>query len=182
MTWDIRGLKRQGTEGWRARTGVQRQQGQPYVLEPGLADDLSIPLDPGVNLAGWINPFSLSQYQSALNTTNSVLIAPANLRRSYLILQNQGPGNAFIAFGASAVAPTATQNASCLQLSSTQFYEQVGGGSMNPLTGMPAPGLFVTPDYIQGITDAAGTTVLVLEGVFMLSRWANVIAPNVAKV
>jgi len=179
--WNVAGLKRQGYKPWGPQTGVEEQQGAPYPLQGDLADVLQTPLDPGVNLAGWINPFSLSQYQVALSTTQDVLIAPANLRRSYLILQNQGPGNAFIAFGAGAVAPTASQNANCLQLTSTQFYEQVGGGTMNPLSGMPAPGLFVSPDYIRGVTDTANTTVLVLEGVFMLSRWSNIIPANVSR-
>lgn len=180
--WDVSNLKRRGYAAWRPQTGVEAAQGSPYPLQGNLADALQVPLDPGVNLAGWINPFSLSQYQVNLLTTNDVLVAPANLRRSYLVIQNQGPGNAFIAFGAGAIAPTVSQNATCLQLTATQFYEQVGGGTMNPVSGMPAPGLFVSPDYLRGVTDTAGTTMLIMEGVFMLSRWANVIASGAANV
>jgi hypothetical protein len=171
--WNARDLKRRGAQRWRPQTGIEASQGNPYPLQRGLGDQLGVPLDPGVNLAGWVNPFSLSQYQSLLNVNQAVQIAPANLRRSYLIMQNQGPGNAFIAFGATAMAPTALTNASCLQLIQTQFYEQVGGGSMDLVTGNPKPGLFVSPDYITGITDTANTTVLILEGVFQLSRWAQ---------
>lgn len=173
--WNVSDLKRQGSQGWRPQSGIEAVHGQPYPLERGLADALQVPLDPGVNLAGWINPFSLSQYQILLQTANAVNVAPGNLRRAYLVLQNQGPGNAFVAFGASASVPTATQNANCLQLVQTQFYEQVGGGTMDIDTGYPAPGLFVSPDYITAITDTATTTILVMEGVFQLSRWSNVI-------
>jgi len=176
--WDVEDLKRRSTGGWRPQTGIEAQQGRPYRLKPGLANSLSIPLDPGVNMEGWLNPYSLTQYNAALNTSQSVLVAPANLRRTYLVLQNQGPGNAFVAFGASATAPTLLANSNCLQLVSTQAYEQVGGGSMDPETSLPKPGLFVSPDYITAITDTSNTTLLVLEGVFMLSRWANIIAAH----
>jgi hypothetical protein len=175
QAWNLRDLRSRGKQPWRPQTGIEALQGRPYPLERDLGEALQTPLDPGVNLAGWINPYSLSQYQVALSTTQSVQVAPPNLRRTYLILQNQGPGNAFIAFGAEAVAPTATANASCLQLITTQFYEQVGGGSMDAGSGLPRPGLFVSPDYIRGITDTSGTTLLVMEGVFVLSRWASVI-------
>jgi hypothetical protein len=171
--WNVRRLKQVGAQGWRPQTGIEWSQGNPYPLERGLADQLSVPTDPGVNLAGWINPYSLTQYQIALNTNQAAQVAPGNLRRAYLIMQNQGPGNAFVAFGATAIAPTALANASCLQLIQTQFYEQVGGGSMDIITGYPVPGLFVSPDYITAITDQASTTILVLEGVFQLSRWAQ---------
>ncbi len=175
MAWNVADLKSRGRSRWRPQTGIEAAQGNPYRMQPGMGDSLAIPLDPGINLSGWINPFSLSQYQIALNVNQAVQAAPANLRRSYLIMQNQGPGNAFVAFGATAIAPTLLANASCLQLITTQFYEQVGGGSMNPVTGMPAPGLFVSPDYITAITDTAGTTLLILEGVFQLSRWSGVL-------
>lgn len=174
--WNARDLKRRGFQRWRPQTGVEANQGNPYPLQRGLADQSVVPLDPGVNLAGWINPYSLSQYQIALNTSQAVLAAPANLRRAYLILQNQGPGNAFIAFGATAQAPTATTNANCLQLIQTQAYEQIGGGSMDLTTLNPLPGVFVSPDYVTSITDTSGTTLLILEGVFQLSRWAQFIS------
>ncbi len=173
--WNIADLKARGFQAWRPQTGIEALQGRPYPLERKLNDQLQVPLDPGVNLTGWINPYSLTQYQAALLTTGAVVIAPANLRRTYLNIQNQGPGNAYVSFGAQAVAPTATAAANCLQLVTTQFYEQIGGGSMDPLTGMPKPGLFVSPDYLTAITDTAGTTMLILEGVFLLSRWANVL-------
>jgi hypothetical protein len=178
--WNLQALKRQGYQGWRPQTGIEQAQGRPYRLEGNLANKLAIPLDPGVNLSGWINPYSLTQYQAALSTTAATLIAPANLRRAYLIIQNQGPGNLFIAFGATAIAPTGTQNANCMQLITTQLYEQVGGGSMDIDTGYPVPGLFVSPDYITGITDTALTTALVLEGVFQLARWATIRAASLS--
>lgn len=177
--WNTRALKARGTQAWRPQTGIEAVQGNPYRYEKKTAQGLSVPLDPGINLAGWVNPYSLSQYQVALNTLNAVQVAPPNLRRAYLILQNQGPGNIYIAFGASAQAPSATQNANCLQLITTQFYEQIGGGSMDITTGTPRPGLFVSPDYITGITDTAATTVLVLEGVFQLSRWAQFVRGDI---
>lgn len=173
--WNVVGLKQRGYTRWRPQTGVEASQGNPYPMNRDFADKLQIPLDPGINLAGWLNPYSLSQYSVLLNTGNAVQVAPANLRRTYLIMQNQGPGNAFIAFGATAIAPTTLANASCLQLITTQFYEQVGGGYMDPTTGFPKPGLFVSPDYITGITDTAGTTMLIMEGVFQLARWADIL-------
>jgi hypothetical protein len=88
-------------------------------------------------------------------------------------MQNQGPGNVFVNFGQSATAPvTAGAPANCLQLITTQFYEQIGGGSVN-MDGFPMPSAFVSPDYVSAITDTAGTTMIVGEGVFMLSRFAR---------
>lgn len=175
MAWDVKNLKARGFQRWHPQTGIEQVQGRPYRLEGNLADKLQTPLDPGVNLAGWVNPYSLTQYNVLLQTANAVQAAPANLRRAYLIIQNQGPGNAYVAFGSGAIVATATAPANCLQLVPTQFYEQVGGGSMDINTGNPKPGLFVSPDYLSAITDTSGTTLLILEGVFMLSRWASIL-------
>lgn len=171
--WDVARLRARAGNTWRPSTGIDAQRGDPYSTQPQISRALQTPADPGVNLQGWINPYSLTFYSVLLNTNNPVQCAPPNLRRAYLILQNQGPGNIYLNFGQSATAPNSASNANCMQLITTQFYEQIGGGSVDLTTGLPIAGNFVSPDYVSAITDTATTTLLVGEGVFMLSRWSG---------
>jgi hypothetical protein len=166
--WNIASLRARGTRRrWAPQTGIEAVLGDPYASDPGVSDQLEVPLDPGINLLGWINPYSLTMYQALLSTTSAVQVAPPNLRRCYLILQNQGPGNAFVNFGQAAVAPTATLAANCLQLIQTQFYEEIGGGGFDFDRQMSMPNAFVSPDYVSAITDTATTTLLIAEGVWV---------------
>ena len=169
--WNISNLRARAGHAFNPQTGIEQSQGDLYKRFPGVGAQVRQALDPGVNLQGWVNPYSMVLYNVGLNVNQPVQAAPPNLKRAYLIVQNQGPGNVFLNFGQAAVAPTVGQNANCLQLIQTQFYEQVGGGSVDMITGLPIAGLFVSPDYLSAITDMATTTLMVAEGVFMISRW-----------
>ncbi len=48
----------------------------------------------------------------------------------------------------------------------TQTYEQIGGGDVDLNTDQTRAYCFVSPNYISAITDTAGTTVLLGEGVW----------------
>lgn len=172
---NVTALRALTDRGWRPQTGIEAAQGNPYYSQRALGRALRTPADPGINLQGWINPYSLTFYQIAVLTAQPVQAFPPNLRRVYLLLQNQGPGNLYINFGQDAVAPTLLQNANCLQLITSQFYEQIGGGSVDS-NGFPIASDFVSPDYGSVITDTAGTTLLIGEGVFMIDRWATALA------
>lgn len=166
-------LRRRATQAWRPQTGVDASQGAPFASDPSLVEAYQQPLDPGVNLSGWINPYSFTIYQLALSTTQALRMAPPNLRRCYLIMQNQGPGNVFVNFGQDAVVPTLTLPSNCLQLITTQFYEQIGGGGFNFDTGNSQPNAFVSPDYVSAITDTAGTTMIIGEGVWINRQFSR---------
>jgi hypothetical protein len=172
--WDLARLRAIGTQrNFRPQSGIEAVQGDPYASVPGIGAQLRVPADPGINLLGWINPYSLTMYQVALSTTSAVQVVPPNLRRCYLLIQNQGPGNAFVNFGQAAVQPTALLNANCLQLITTQAYEQIGGGGFDFDRQLSNPNAFVSPDYVSAITDTAATTLMVAEGVWVNRQYAR---------
>lgn len=159
MTWDIDDLRRQGTRRWFPQTGVEDNQGPPS-MRPGALDALQIPRDPGLNNPGFNNPYALTFYGPiGLSTSIATVVLQSNKRRTYLLLQNQGPGNIWVNFGQDA----STTN--CLQLVTTQALEQIGGGFVKLSSGEVFPNAFVAADFISAITDTAGTTMLAGEGV-----------------
>ncbi len=145
---------------WRPASGVEQSQGNPYYNLPGVQDQFNIPADPGISYKGWLNPFRSATYLVALSTTNPVLALPGNMRRTYLLVQNLGPGNVWINFGTDAAVNT------CHYLVATQFYEQIGGGSFDYDRERSVANSFVTRDYVSMIADAASTFAVVTEGLW----------------
>jgi hypothetical protein len=168
--WNTAEVMDAGTQEPFPASGVEQAQGPAYP--PEIMQALAKPQAFGLNLTGWINPYSFTLYTYPLSTTQPTRVIPANLRRAYLIMQNQGPGNAFVNFGQDVTAASATANSNGLQLIQTQFYEQIGGGGLDA-GGNSRAVCFVSPDYVSIITDTAGTTMLIGEGV-----WRYVTAPG----
>lgn len=163
--WDIQRLRAAGTRAWAPSTGVEENQGPPS-MRPGALEQLQIPRDPGLNNPGFNNPFQLTFYGPILLlTTLSTIILQSNRRRTYLLIQNQGPGNVWVNFDADVTAANATRNSNGLQLVTTQALEQIGGGFVKISNGEVIPSSFVTGGYVSAITDTAGTTMLAGEGV-----------------
>ena len=144
-------------------TGVDQNQGPIYARD--IQYVLDQPQDLGLNVLGFINPYSLTFYSVDMLVGEPTQAVPPNQRRTYLILQNQGPGNIWINFGQGVTVATVAANSNGLQLIQTQVYEQIGGGYMSSI-GESITQCFVSPDYISATTDQAGTTLLVGEGVW----------------
>lgn len=163
--WDINRLRQQGTRPWEPASGIEENQGPPS-MRPGQLQQLQVPRDPGLNIPGFNNPWILTLYGPiALSTTISTIILQGNRRRTYLLIQNQGPGNVWVNFDADVTRATATANSNGLQLVTTQALEQIGGGFVKLSTGEVIPNSFVTGGNVTAITDTAGTTMLAGEGV-----------------
>lgn len=156
-------IKALGTQRHVPATGIEENQGRLYPSDIQRA--LDIPQDLGVNVKGFVNPYSLTFYSYGLSTSIATRVVPPNIRRVYLILQNQGPGNIWINFGQDVTIATVDSNSNGMQLIETQIYEQIGGGYMDE-HGVSITNCFVSPDYISVITDTADTTILVGEGVW----------------
>lgn len=165
-------VKALGTQDYAPATGVEQSQGSPYP--PDIQTQLDVPQDLGINLVGYVNPYSLTFFSANCSTSTALRVVPANQRRVYLILQNQGPGNIWLNFGQDVTIATLASNSNGLQLVQQQAYEQIGGGYM-ALSGESRPFCFVSPDYISAITDQAGTTLLVGEGVWRPSQSADLL-------
>ena len=163
-SFDPRRVKALGTQRHVPASGVEETQGPLYA--PGIQRQLDVPQDLGINVQGYVNPFSLTFYSASLQTDIAVQAVPPNKRRVYLLLQNQGPGNIWLNFGQGVTIATVSANSNGLQLIQTQVYEQIGGGYMKMDTGESIPQCFVSPDYISAITDTDGTTLLVGEGIW----------------
>lgn len=146
---------------WRPATGIEDAQGEPYFNQPGVLEALQMPADPGINLRGFLNPYKMSSYLvGPILTTNPIIALPGNLRRTYLMIQNNGPGNLYINFGTDAGVGI------CHQLIQTQFYEQIGGGFYDYESNHSRAGCFVTRDYLSMISDNSTTTAIVSEGIW----------------
>lgn len=156
-------IKALGTQRHVPASGVEQNQGRLYA--PAIQQELDIPRDLGVNVQGFVNPYSLTFYSYGLSTSVPTRVVPPNIRRVYLILQNQGPGNIWLNFGQDVTIANAAANSNGMQLIQTQIYEQIGGGYMDE-AGTSITNCFVSPDYISVITDTVGTTMLVGEGVW----------------
>lgn len=169
LDWTNQRLRTRGTRRWEPASGVEDNQGAPS-MRPGELAALQVPRDPGLNTLGFNNPYRMAMYgpiQLSTNVQTSIL--SANKNRVYLILQNQGPGNVWVGFGQDVTAPTVLANSNGLQLVATQVLEQIGGGFVVLATGQVIPQAFVTADYIQAITDTAGTTMLAMEGIALFA-------------
>ena len=153
-------------------TGVDQNQGPLYARD--IQRQLDVPQDLGLNVLGFVNPYSLTFYSVDMLVGEPTQAVPPNQRRTYLILQNQGPGNIWINFGQGVTVATVASNSNGLQLIQTQVYEQIGGGYMSSI-GESITQCFVSPDYISATTDQAGTTLLVGEGVWRPQAGANLL-------
>ncbi len=165
--FDLDGIKALGTQANFPASGIEQSQGPAY--SPDIQRALDVPQDMGINVRGFVNPYSLTFYTYPVQIDLAIRVVPANLKRVYLIIQNQGPGNVFLNFGQDVTPATIVSNSNGMQLIQTQIYEQIGGGRMNP-DGSSETNAFVSPDYVSIITDTAGTTVLIGEGVWQPSR------------
>jgi hypothetical protein len=153
-------------------TGVDQNQGPLYARD--IQRELDVPQDLGLNILGFVNPYSLTFYSVDLVVSEPTQAVPPNRRRTYLLLQNQGPGNIWINFGQAVTVATVASNSNGLQLIQTQVYEQIGGGYMLE-SGESIPNCFVSPDYISATTDQVGTTLLVGEGVWRPQQGGNLL-------
>lgn len=160
---NVQRLKALGTQSKVPASGIEENQGQLYP--PFIQRQLNVPQDLGVNVEGFVNPYSLTFYSYNLEVGQPLRIVPPNIRRVYLILQNQGPGNIWINFGQDVSIATVAANSNGMQLIETQIYEQIGGGYMDQ-NGVSITNCFVSPDYISVVTDTAGTSILTGEGVW----------------
>lgn len=153
---------------WAPGSGVEQSQGNPYRHLPAqVRDKLQVPGDPGINTKGWVNPYKITFYGFQVPnqaTSPSAVALAGNFRRTYLLIQNKGPGNLFVNFGVEASA----NGANCLQLVSTQVYELIGGGGVFPNGNSPLPSSFVMRDSIYVLADAANTSCVIGEGI-----WTN---------
>lgn len=161
--WNMQRLRALATQPADPATGVGMSQGQLYDDQTEAL--LQRPQDMSINETGWVNPYSLTMYQFPLSTVQATRVIPPNLRRAYLIIQNQGPGNVFINFGQDVIAASNNAGSNGMLLIQTQIYEQIGGGDIDDY-GVPRAGCFVSPDYVSCIADQDGTTILVGEGVW----------------
>ena len=168
--WDTAAVMEAGTQEPFPATGIEQAQGPAYPDD--IAEALARPQAFSLNVVGWVNPYVFTLYSFPVITTAPTRVVPANLRRAYLIMQNQGPGNVFVNFGQDVNAASVAANSNGLELIQTQFYEQIGGGGLDGY-GNSRPGCFVSPDYVSVITDTAGTSMLIGEGV-----WRYVTAPG----
>lgn len=145
---------------WRPASGIEESQGDPYYNQPGVTEQLQFPADPGIEYRGWLNPFKSSTYVAVVQDTAVITALPGNMRRTYLLLQNLGPGNIWMNFGSDAGV-----NA-CHFLITGQFYEQIGGGAYNYDTRRSVPNAFVTRDYVSLLADQPDTVVVITEGLW----------------
>ena len=160
--WDVELLRERATQPHAPASGIDANQGGLY--DPEIQAYLDRPQDMSINVTGWKNPYSLTLYNFAVGLS-AVRPIPPNLRRAYLLIQNQGPGNLWLNFGQDVTVATVTAPSNGIQLIQTQILEQIGGGDVDEYQN-PRANAFVSPDYISMISDDASTTVLVGEGIW----------------
>jgi hypothetical protein len=160
--WDIARLREQATQPNFPGSGVGANQGALY--DESIQAYLDRPQDMSINVTGWKNPYSLTLYNFAVGLA-AVRPVPPNLRRAYLLIQNQGPGNLWLNFGQDVTVASLTAPSNGIQLIQTQILEQIGGGDVDEYQN-PRANAFVSPDYVSMISDDATTTVLVGEGIW----------------
>lgn len=152
------------------QSGVEEAQGNPYPYNlPDQANELQRPLDPGLDTPSFINPYKTVMYSiTGLSTTLPLRALTGNPKRTYLLVQNLGPGNLFLGIG----GDPAAGGVNVLNLVSTQIYEQVGGGVYLPPNpwyplGVSLSFSYVSPEYISLLADQANTAAMIVEGSFM---------------
>lgn len=161
-----------GYQDYMPQTGIEENNGDPYVLSPDASIDARTPMDPGIDTPGFLNPYRTVMYSiTGLSTTVPARALTGNLRRTYLLIQNLGPGNMFVGIGTD---PNAG-GSNVLNLVSTQVYEQIGGGIYLPPNPWYPDGLtlgfsFVSPEYISLMVDTSGTNAMILEGTWSPPR------------
>jgi len=134
-----------------APTALELAQGSPYPFDDDANAARFYPIDSGLDdYYGWLNPYKATIYPVTPDNVNSSQALQANFRRTYLLIQNKGPGNLFFNFGQAASALIS------ISLVANQFGEWLGGG---------AGGCFVPRDSIWILTDVAGTTAIIGEGI-----------------
>lgn len=154
------------------QTGIEENQGDPFALIPETSLDTRTPLDPGFDLPSFVNPYRTVMYSiTGLSVSLPSRVIQGNFKRTYLLIQNLGPGNLFLGVG---VDPNAG-GANVLNLVQTQVYEQIGGGFYLPPNpwypyGVAFAQSFVSPEYISLLSDIAGTAAMILEGTFAPPR------------
>jgi hypothetical protein len=131
-------------------TALEYLTGSAYPWCPEAELLSRTPLDPGLIDEGWSNPYRTTVFPFTPDTVVSQLFVQSNRRRAYLVIQNKGPGNMFVNFGMAADALNG------VTLVPTQSWEIIGGEQ---------GGAFVPPDSIYALTDLAGTTGVIVEGV-----------------
>lgn len=174
--YDMRRLRRLGTQKYFPQSAIYEEDRENYMGAPGVQESLQTPADAGINIPGFVNPYrTVMYYVQGLSASIPTRVLPGNYKRTYLIVQNQGPGNLFVGIG---VDPNAG-GLNVLSLVSTQIYEQVGGGTFIPPSPSFPDGLswaasFVSPEYISLLTDASGATAMVVEGSYSPPRAGQV--------
>lgn len=174
MSSDFDVIRQRARQRMRPQTGIEQAQGLPYrTLPPQVRRTLETPNEGSINIRGWVNPYKLTFYgypaPDGSSGASAVQVLAANWRRCYLIIQNKGPGNLFVNFG----SEPSTTGSNCLQLVSTQVYEQIGGGGVFPDKDSTLVSSFVARDAVYILSDLAGTTVAVGEG-----TWSDTIPPG----
>lgn len=160
-------LDARAIQAWVPGTGVEQSQGDPYagVMPPQVRAKLQVPGDPGINIKGWSNPYKMTFYGFSVPdqaSESSIVALAGNFKRAYLLIQNKGPGNLFVNFGTEA----APDGVNCLQLVSTQVYEIIGGGGVFPDRSSPLISSFIPRDSVYILSDTAGTTCTIGEGIW----------------
>lgn len=161
-----------GYQEWIPQSGIEDNQGDPYELLPSMSEAARTPMDPGIDTPGYTNPYRTVQYSiTGLSTTLPTRVLTGNLKRTYLLIQNLGPGNMYLGIG----TDPNTGGVNVLNLVSTQVYEQIGGGFFLPPNpwypdGLAIASSFVSPEYISLMVDTAGTNAMILEGTWSPPR------------
>lgn len=161
-----------GFQDYIPQTGIEDNQGDPYALQPDVSAAMRTPMDPGIDTPGYENPYRTVMYSvTGLSTSIPMRVLTGNLRRTYLIVQNLGPGNLFLGIGTDPNA--GGQNV--MNLVATQIYEQIGGGFYLPPNpwypdGVSIGNCFVSSEYISLMTDTGGTNAMILEGTWSPPR------------
>lgn len=147
-----------------AQTGIEDNHGLPYQELPGIDRDLAQPLSGGIAYKGWINPFVMRTQGFIVpdQTANepSIVAMQANFRRTYLLIQNKGPGNLFINFGTACSA----NGGNCFVFVSGQAYEIIGGGGVFPNGDSALAASFIPRDSIWILSDQPATACVIGEG------------------
>lgn len=141
---------------WYPQSEIEDQQADDEVQSlPGfLVKYLRTPLDPGVGTPSpFYNGVVGSFFPVTVGTTASVMALIENKKRTYLFIQNLGPGSIFVQFGQSAAAGL------CAKFVVQQTYEPNAAG----LKGTLCP----IRNSVNVIADAANTVVIIGEATWV---------------
>lgn len=130
-------------------TALEIAQGSPYLGNPAAEAISRRPVTADFSNVLWENPYKSILYPFTPDTVVSTQALAGNIRRCYLLIQNKGPGNLFVNFGAAA------DQLNSVMLVPGQVYELIGG-----LEG----GAYVMRDSVWVLTDLLGTVGVVIDG------------------